>query len=226
MASFYESSRSKQYVCAVMETPEVREREGWKVQIRLRSGEDAYGNILSRFRSDAMPVCAELIERAGEWLLYPVYELGPGGRWVSGGGAANDDDKEEDGNEGGGDGGGRCILLGDAAHAMPPQGESTGLCIEDSIVFARCLLRRYHTPLSSLSSPPSSPHTLSPVFESYESLRRAKIDASYAEAKWRWETVKDSGWLAHKVKMWVMPWFIWAGEGKRARGFGEDLWDI
>ena len=220
MASFYEPGRSKQYVCAVMETPEVREREGWKVKSDS-DREKMLGNILSRFRSAAMPVCAELIERAGEWLLYPVYELGPGGRWVGGGGAANDDDKEEDGNEGGGDGGGRCILLGDAAHAMPPQGESTGLCIEDSIVFARCLLHHYHT-----SSPSLSSHTLSSVFSAYESLRRAKIDASYAEAKWRWETVKDSGWLAHKVKMWVMPWFIWAGEGKRARVFGEDLWDI
>ena len=38
----------------------------------------------------------ELIERTREWLLYPVYKLPPGGRWVKG----------------------RTILLGDAAHAV------------------------------------------------------------------------------------------------------------
>ena len=225
MASYYEPTRTKQYVCAVMETPEVRDREGWKVKSAAEQ-ERMRADILGRFKSEAMPICAELVGRVGKdgWVLYPVYELGAGGRWVSDGQTAKDNGDghaDDDGKGESGGGGGRCILLGDAAHAMPPQGESTGLCIEDSIVFARCLLHHYHQHSSARDS-----QSLHPVFDNYQSLRRARIDASYAEAKWRWETVKDSGWLAHKVKMWVMPWFIWFGEGKRARGFGEDFWEI
>lgn len=96
---------------------------------------------------------------------------------------------------------------------MPPQGESTGICIEDSIVFARTMM---HHPT----------HDLPAIFHAYESLRRPRIDAAYDEASWRWETVKDSGWLAHKLKMWALPWVLWWMEKGREEAFAEDFTEL
>lgn len=45
-----------------------------------------------------MPELATMIEDAGEWSLYPVYVLPGEGKWISPGG--------------------KCILVGDAAHAV------------------------------------------------------------------------------------------------------------
>ena len=98
MASYFESTRQEQYVCAVMQTEEVQHREGWtatgKEQEQMRR------EILHRFDvpGDLGQVCAQLVKSAREWRLYPVFALPPHGEWASVGG--------------------RCLLLGDAAHAV------------------------------------------------------------------------------------------------------------
>ena len=98
---------------------------------------------------------------------------------------------------------------------MPPQGESTGIALEDSVVFARTLAMHAGSPNISTSIPS--------LFSTYESLRRPRIDAAYDEAVFRWETAKDSGWLVYKLKTWMTPWFIWWTAKTRAKGFEEDL---
>jgi len=79
-----------------MEVANVGSREGWHVR---GSDQDAIKrDLLRKFTSDKFPQNQALIEDADEWTLYPVYMLPEGGRWIS--------------HEG------RCILLGDAAHAV------------------------------------------------------------------------------------------------------------
>ena len=70
---------------------------------------------------------------------------------------------------------------------MPPQGESTGICIEDAIIFSRALMHHNERDLAS-------------IFASYEKVRRKTIDEAYDQAVARWEVVKDSGWLVYKIK--------------------------
>ena len=96
---------------------------------------------------------------------------------------------------------------------MAPQGESTGLCIEDSIVFARAMM---HHQTRSFST----------VFDAFQRLRRPRIDVAYDEADWRWETVKDSGWFSFNMKMLLMPLWIWWTENKRREAFAEDLTEL
>ena len=79
-----------------MEVKEVASREGWK--IRGSDQKAIRADLVERFRSDGMKGNEELIEDAGEWSLYPIYALPPKGKWIS--------PKS------------RCILLGDAAHAV------------------------------------------------------------------------------------------------------------
>lgn len=61
---------------------------------------------------------------------------------------------------------------------MPPQGESTGLAIEDAILFSRVL-----------EAWPEK--TLIEVFDCYVKTRKPIIDASYKDAVERWGYVND-----------------------------------
>lgn len=79
---------------------------------------------------------------------------------------------------------------------MPPQGESTGLAIEDGILLARVF-----------SS--SSEMSIQGAFRVYEKTRRSRIDTAYKEAVLRWENVKDRSWFMQKVIEWLMWAILW-----------------
>jgi len=79
---------------------------------------------------------------------------------------------------------------------MPPQGESTGLAIEDGILLARVFS----------SSPEMS---IKRAFQVYEKTRRPRIDAAYREAAFRWEGAKDRSWLMQKILEWLMWVILW-----------------
>ena len=96
MCSYYESTKTQQYIVAVMEIAEVASREGWR--IRGSDQEAIEADILERFKGENIKENEVLIEDAREWMLYSIYALPPNGRWTSPGG--------------------RCILLGDAAYAV------------------------------------------------------------------------------------------------------------
>jgi salicylate hydroxylase len=79
---------------------------------------------------------------------------------------------------------------------MPPQGESTGLAIEDGVLLARVF-----------KSDPE--RTIQDVFRIYEITRRPRIDAAYKEAMFRWEGVKDRNWILQKAIEWLLWVFLW-----------------
>jgi 2-polyprenyl-6-methoxyphenol hydroxylase-like FAD-dependent oxidoreductase len=79
---------------------------------------------------------------------------------------------------------------------MPPQGESTGLAIEDGVLLARVLSSSSEMPIQR-------------VFQVYEKTRRPRIDTAYKEAVSRWENVKDRSWLMQKVVEWLTWVFLW-----------------
>lgn len=78
---------------------------------------------------------------------------------------------------------------------MPPQGESTGVAIEDGVLLAH-VFKRHGT------------RSVKQLFEDYESLRRTTVDKLYDESAWRWRKAvrPESGWL------WgiVFDWLTWA----------------
>jgi salicylate hydroxylase len=93
---------------------------------------------------------------------------------------------------------------------MPPQGEGVGMVLEDVVLLALITGRYGATGLKN-------------VFTLYEDLRRKRIDVAYDEANFRWETVKDSGWLAQAMKEWLTPVFLWWSAKARRATFEEDL---
>ncbi len=93
---------------------------------------------------------------------------------------------------------------------MPPQGESTGLAIEDSVLFARVVETFLDTPIQK-------------AFQVYEKTRRPRIDTAYKEAVMRWENVKDRSWFFQKVIEWMMWVFLWYKMGDFESSMSYDV---
>lgn len=79
---------------------------------------------------------------------------------------------------------------------MPPQGESTGLAIEDGVLFARVLSASLQTPIQER-------------FRVYDKTRRPRIDRAYKEAVMKWNGYKDRNWLVQKLIEWLMWVILW-----------------
>lgn len=92
---------------------------------------------------------------------------------------------------------------------MPPQGESTGICIEEAVLFSRAIMQH-------------KTGSLSKVFEAFEKVRRPAVDAAYIQAVQRWETVKDSGAFVYRLMTFLTPWFLWWTTKAREEEFAAD----
>ncbi|ETN45570.1 uncharacterized protein HMPREF1541_09402 [Cyphellophora europaea CBS 101466] len=188
LCSHYERTRTRQFIAAVMETEDVRSKEGWiamgkeQEEIKRRVKERYLG---ANIKMHGIP---PLIESSRDWNLYPVYALPPQGKWSTG----------------------RVILVGDAAHAMPPQGESAGIAFEDAVILGRTMCT-------------TDDKGLTGRLAVYERLRRPRTDEAYRQASFGWNTLKDSGWLAFQIRSWVTWAFLWWTAKSRALHYGEDL---
>lgn len=76
---------------------------------------------------------------------------------------------------------------------MPPQGESTGVAIEDGVLLARVLQRHTDRKIPQL-------------FADYEKLRRGPVNKLYKESVWRWNAASkdDAGWLRDIINDWTL----------------------
>jgi 2-polyprenyl-6-methoxyphenol hydroxylase-like FAD-dependent oxidoreductase len=92
---------------------------------------------------------------------------------------------------------------------MPPQGESTGLAIEDGVLLARILS--------------SSELPIQGAFRTYERTRRSRINTAYEEAVMRWENVKDRSWFMQKVIEWLTWVFLWYKMGAFESSLSYDV---
>ena len=97
---------------------------------------------------------------------------------------------------------------------MPPQGESTGIVFEDTVLFSRCLARWLEK---------RRPNTMKEAFDAYEKLRRKRIDVAFEESKNVVSTVSDAGWLVHNIKTFIIPWYLWFSRSYREKHFIEDV---
>ena len=188
LCSSFEHTRTKQFLGAVMETEDVQSKEGWHAvgkeqeQLKQRIRNAYLGNGIK------MRGVSALVEGSHDWSLWPVYSLPAGGRWHTQG----------------------AILIGDAAHAMPPQGESAGIALEDSIVLGRVL---------SVAGEGGLPGR----FVAYERLRRPRAEEAYAQATWGWKTQKDSGRLLFQFRSWITWIFLTWTTKSRLAHHSEDL---
>ncbi|EGP88409.1 unnamed protein product [Zymoseptoria tritici ST99CH_1A5] len=190
LTSFHSPEADSVYVGALMQVEDIGSRDGWKSV--GADAEKTRAQLLERFGDAKIPCIRPLIENAKDFFLWPVFTLTNGGKWSTD----------------------RVMLLGDAAHAMPPQGESTGIVFEDTVLFSRCLTRWIEK---------GKPNTMKEAFNAYENLRRKRIDTAFEESKNVVKTVSDAGWLGHTIKTFVVPWYLWFTKNYREAHFIEDV---
>ncbi|KAG0644083.1 hypothetical protein HOY80DRAFT_942737 [Tuber brumale] len=170
IVSYCDAAMTEVYWAAVMEVQNQESRDGWRAV-----GEDrevVKRDVLKRFEGSAVECIKELIGESEDVYLYPVWKLEHGGNWHSK----------------------RCVLLGDAAHAMPPHGGSQGfsLALEDAVILARLFEKEGLDDLEK-------------VFARFEEVRKPRVDKIYIQANKSWEGIKDIGWFANMVK----EFFLW-----------------
>jgi 2-polyprenyl-6-methoxyphenol hydroxylase-like FAD-dependent oxidoreductase len=189
LLTYANAAKSRLYVAAVMGSEDVGSREGWVVK-----GQDQdfiKKELLRRFSGPALPFVSPVVERVESVTFYPVYKLSDGGKWNSG----------------------RIILLGDAAHAMPPQGESVGLALEDVILLSRLLSERKDAPIDH-------------IFKKYEDIHRGRINAAVNAANFGFETIKDRSWFMTFLLELVTWLFLTLTAARKEREFAYDVRDV
>lgn len=192
LTSFHNSAKDSIYVGALMQVPEIASRDGWKA--KGADAEKTRQEMLERYSGAANPLIQHAIEDAQDLYLWPVFTLSKGGKWATE----------------------RVMLIGDSAHAMPPQGESTGIVFEDGVLFARCLAKW-------MQERRAEGVPVKESFDAYEKLRRARIDTAFDESQSVVKTVQDTPWWGHKIKMNVVPWYLWWTRSYREKHFLEDV---
>ncbi|KAF2262550.1 FAD/NAD(P)-binding domain-containing protein [Lojkania enalia] len=190
LTSFHNEDKDFVYVGALMQIPEIVSRDGWKA-----AGADAENvrkDMLERYAGAKLDLIPHLIQDAQDLFLWPVFTLSKYGKWCTD----------------------RVMLIGDSAHAMPPQGESTGMVFEDAVLFSRCLARWLEkgngTPVRE-------------AFNAYENLRRERIETAWDESQSVVKTVQETGWFGHKIKMNIIPWYLWWTRAYREKHFIDDV---
>ena len=101
LASYCDRDRGQIFAAAIVQFSQeslsryrLEPGQDWATQHRIRCA--LREEIRDRFGKSAIPCIREIIESKADWMLYPVYQVRPGGRWCLN----------------------RVILLGDAAHAV------------------------------------------------------------------------------------------------------------
>ena len=207
LATYCTADRSTLFFGAVMRVPDEASREGWQVKGGDREAvkEDMqrrFGTLVTRKELECVKTMLHEVE---DVCLYPVHMLSFPARstWAKN----------------------RVVLMGDAAHAMPPQGESTGFCIEDAVLFARILERRGpgEGQGSSDEDESKAKMTVPDLCKHFETLRKPRMEEAVKESHYRWKGAHGGSWLAFKLQEHLTPWFLYFTEGKRDREFCGDV---
>ncbi|KAI6045034.1 FAD/NAD(P)-binding domain-containing protein [Pisolithus marmoratus] len=152
-----------------------RSREEWKVP-----REQIFHELRERYSTCAFPIpqLIQVSEASGEQpLIWPVYEVEKLGHWHS-----------------------RCtVLIGDAAHAMPPHsGQGASQALEDAAYLAH-LLRQYFCQL-----PDSATADLHSVLDTFQKERQPRVDEIVDEANRRGDMKRETSRVGMFVRKWVM----------------------
>lgn len=143
-------------------------RDGWEVRTKAEMAgfKTKVAGVLDSVGGEWGAALREVVENTSEAGFYPVYSLPPGGKWHRG----------------------RALLLGDAAHAMPPSaGQGASMAFEDAFLLARLFEKRSCA--------------VEDVYAEFIRLRRPRVEDISGRAM-------DNGKIRRKTE----PWGLWFKE--------------
>ncbi|KAM5475885.1 hypothetical protein MauCBS54593_000567 [Microsporum audouinii] len=182
LTTYYHSTKEDIFVAALAEV-DAAEISSESASPRYRSSttrhrrttsERLRDEVCGRFGDCAIPCVREIIEKSTNWALYPVYQLPPDRKWYTE----------------------RTLLLGDAAHAMPPRDESAAYALDDAILFSRVLSLYIYQPIKE-------------AFDVYESMRRSSVTKAYNSSNVTWAANKGSGRWTNRLEECLTPWQLY-----------------
>jgi 2-polyprenyl-6-methoxyphenol hydroxylase-like FAD-dependent oxidoreductase len=149
-------------------------RDGWEVH-RKKEIEGFKSHLLTVLRDvqgSWGDFVKEVVEKTKVVKFYPTFSLPLGGKWSKG----------------------RCLLLGDAGHAMQPHaGQGVSMALEDVFLLSRLL-----------GSPSLS---LPDALLKFDQIRRPRVDKMYKTSARNGERRKKTGpW-----SQWFTEWTVWVG---------------
>ncbi|KAL2859934.1 FAD-dependent oxidoreductase [Aspergillus lucknowensis] len=172
-------------------------RDGWEVHTKreVDGFKSTLPGILRDVKGDWGNTLKYLVDRTDVVKFFPVYRLPLGGLWSRG----------------------RCLLLGDAAHAMQPHAsQGVAMALEDAFLISRLLA----DPTRSVRS----------AFESFYRIRAPRVEEIYQTAAQNAGIRKKTGpwglWLKETAirASFVLPWGL--GIGTQAFGQKYTVYDI
>lgn len=135
-------------------------------------------SVLASVRGEWGALLKTVIQTTTDVKFYPIFRLPLGGKWANG----------------------KCLLLGDAAHAMQPHvGQGVSMALEDAFMLSRLLLPETGTAFAMPS--------LGEVFSKFDEIRRPRIEKFHRLAADRGEQRKRTSEWAH----WAKEMAFWAG---------------
>ncbi|KAF3933268.1 hypothetical protein ABW19_dt0209641 [Dactylella cylindrospora] len=202
LISWSTPSRSeKLFWAAIMETPapEDGSRDGWKsmgsdVEAMKKRVKDTYCSE----KDSKMGFFGELLDSGDEEVFfYPVWKLDVSENWWEG----------------------RVLLLGDAAHAMPPLAQGVALATEDAVMLDRLIRHKIQNDLSF----DLKDIGWEDIWKQLVKIRIPRIKKDYDRSVGGFEQLKDRGWFAAMLKDWLVWFYLWAVGVKFDEAFKYDI---
>jgi 2-polyprenyl-6-methoxyphenol hydroxylase-like FAD-dependent oxidoreductase len=142
-------------------------RDGWEEhrKAEVEGFKDNLLRILEGSCGEWSEIVKSLVRQTTVIKFHPIYRLPVGGQWYKG----------------------RCLLLGDAAHAMSPHaGQGVSMALEDTFLLSRLL--------------EDSNRSLSDVLAKFDDIRRPRVNEIYAQAAKNASTRRKTGPLGLWMK--------------------------
>lgn len=173
-------------------------RDGWeergKEEVdRLKT---TFFDLLGDYDSPWVKMLRDVVHKTDVMKFYPIFKVPPGRPWHKG----------------------RCLIIGDAAHAMPPHAsQGVSMALEDVFLFSK-LLSHY---LRHLDAP--DPQRLDDLLQSYESKRKARTEQMLKTAERNGDIRKKKTPLGLRVNELALSWGLWVygAIGLEKTGIGQ-----
>jgi len=143
-------------------------RDGWEERGRseIQNLKSMLLELLGDSESEWIDMLRDIVNKTETVKFYPIYKMPTGRSWSKG----------------------RCLIIGDAAHAMPPHAsQGVSMALEDVFLFSKLLKSDYHR--------------IEDALPAYEQKRKIRVEEML-------RTTERNG----EVRKKATPWRLWASE--------------